>query len=191
MLKIAITGGICGGKSTMCKYIESKGYSVFYSDNIAKDLIKINSKLRKMLINEFGEETFINGKYNTKHVANIVFNDEKRLNGLDNIFKPFMDSTFDMLCRVNSDKDVIFYESALIHKHGKEKDFDYIIDAFVFGNVAIDRLMKRNNLTLDEARARMQSQINPCEISVGSNISINTGFDNWEEKVDEVLTNLL
>jgi len=38
MIKIAITGGICSGKSTVCKYIEKLGYVVYYSDNIAIDL---------------------------------------------------------------------------------------------------------------------------------------------------------
>lgn len=191
MIKVAVTGGICSGKSTICKYIENRGYKVYYSDNIAKELVNTNEKLRTKLINEFGEKTFIENKYNTKYIANIVFNDDNRLKKLDNIFSSFMDEEFKKICEKNKEETVIFYESALIHKHGKEKDFDYIINAFVYGNIAHERLMKRNKLSFDEASTRLNSQLNPCEIILKSDITINTGFDNWEKELDDVINNIL
>ena len=39
MKKIAITGGICSGKSYICNLIEKLGYSVFYSDDVAMNLV--------------------------------------------------------------------------------------------------------------------------------------------------------
>lgn len=45
MKKIAITGGICSGKSYICNLIEKLVYSVFYSDDVAMNLVNTHSPL--------------------------------------------------------------------------------------------------------------------------------------------------
>ena len=78
-MKIAITGGIASGKSSVCKTIEELGYIVYYSDLQALSIANSQSFIRTELINEFGFETYIDGVYNTKYISSIVFSDNVKL----------------------------------------------------------------------------------------------------------------
>ena len=51
---ICITGGIGSGKSTVCRYLEERGYPVYYSDIRAKALMEGDYQLREQLIAVFG-----------------------------------------------------------------------------------------------------------------------------------------
>lgn len=49
--KIAVTGGVGSGKSSVCKIFQDEGYFVFYSDDEAKKLANSNSQIKKEIIN--------------------------------------------------------------------------------------------------------------------------------------------
>jgi dephospho-CoA kinase len=73
-MRIAITGGICSGKSSICKIIKDSGYFVFNSDDEAKILANTNLKIKEQIITLFGTDSYVNDIYNTSYVRNIVFN---------------------------------------------------------------------------------------------------------------------
>ena len=100
MKKIAITGGICSGKSTVCKMIEQLGYKVFYSDIEAKVLANTNEDLKRELIFVFGENSYIDGVYNTEYISNIVFSNEIMLNTLNCIFSFYIWFEFNRFCKI-------------------------------------------------------------------------------------------
>ena len=85
-MKIGVTGGICCGKTTVCKYIETLGYQIFYSDIEAKKLV-YDKQVKDEIICKFGNDAYINNIYNTKYIRDIVFNNKEKLNALNMIFK--------------------------------------------------------------------------------------------------------
>ena len=85
-MRIAITGGIGSGKTTICKYFENKGYFVFYSDVEAKLLANTNVEIKKQIIKLFGKESYINDTYNLEYIRSIVFNDTLKLQELNKCF---------------------------------------------------------------------------------------------------------
>ena len=67
---IGLTGGIGSGKTTVAKLLESKGYSVYYSDIRAKEIVNNNAFLKIRIIQLLGDKAYDqDGKYNRKWVA--------------------------------------------------------------------------------------------------------------------------
>lgn len=188
---VAITGGICSGKSTVCKYIEDLGYAIYYSDNIAKELANSNHYLIDEIKKEFGDESYISGKYNTKYIGEIVFSDKSKLNRLNEIFKPYLDYSFKSFRESNYESDIIFFESAIVFENNLVNRFDKIVCVYADKDDVIERLKKRNNLNDDEIKIRLDSQIDPLIKMDKSDYIINTSIDKLEIVVDNIIMNIL
>lgn len=114
MLKIGITGGIGSGKSTVCKVFELLGIPVFNADKVAKELMAENAELQQALIQAFGKETYRNGnELNRAYLAQIVFNDEQKLQQLNQMVHPAVFKAFDTWCAKQSAPYVV-KEAALL-----------------------------------------------------------------------------
>jgi dephospho-CoA kinase len=69
MIKIGITGNIGVGKTYVSSILTKMGYSVFLSDNIAKELMNNNKELKILLKNNFGESIFSAGRINKEFLT--------------------------------------------------------------------------------------------------------------------------
>lgn len=203
MLKIGITGGIGSGKSTIANKLINKGFHCFNLDNIAKSLANTNINLMNEIIQEFGNDAYIdinnsvnknpvdiiipnneniylinNRVYYTNYIGNIVFSDKNKLKRLNDIFKPYIESELNnpTFNKPNPDynKDYIFYESALIFENNIEHKFDFILCAYADKETIINRIKLRDNLTEEQINNRLNNQISPIIKSQQSNWVINT-----------------
>jgi dephospho-CoA kinase len=160
MIKVGITGGIGSGKTTICDYIKDMGLFVIHTDIEANKMANINPFLKDELIYTFGDESYIDGIYNRKYIASIVFSDPEKLEKLNRIYKKYMDDFYAKTFKTfESIFDIIFVESALIFEHNQEDIFDAIICVYTEENVVRERLKKRNNLTDEEISQRIDSQM--------------------------------
>ena len=97
MLKIGITGGIGSGKTTVCRIFELLGIPVFYADAQAKLVMLTDEKLRVGIIQAFGFQSYLtDGSLNRKHIADIVFKDERELSTLNALVHPAVFRAFDL-----------------------------------------------------------------------------------------------
>ena len=128
-LIIGITGGIGAGKTTLANLIKDKGYNVIFTDELAKKTINENNEIQTNLIKEFGKKCFIDGKYNTKYISDLVFSDNKKLEKLNKIVIPNVID--DLIAEIDllqdADTNLIFVESALLYEFDLADGFDYII----------------------------------------------------------------
>ena len=88
MIRVAITGGIGSGKSTFANYLASKGYVVINADDVAKDILSSDEKIKKKIINEFGSDSYKDGKLNNRFIASQVFSNPANLRKLNSILHP-------------------------------------------------------------------------------------------------------
>jgi dephospho-CoA kinase len=174
MKLIGVTGGIGSGKSTICRYIESLGYDVYYSDDAAKYLV-YHSPLKEDLIAEFGEEAFIYSAgvcvYNRQYIADIVFNDKDKLSKITSIFKGPLEEHFN---EFKKDKDLIFYESAIIFEIGITDRFDKIICTYADADDIIERIKNRDGFTEEQIKLRLDNQLLPEYKLSNSDYSVET-----------------
>jgi dephospho-CoA kinase len=126
-MKIAITGNIGSGKSTFSGFAVEAGFPVLFADDISKNLLENDEKVRSLVIKSFGAESFIKNKPNKKFLADQIFSDQNKREKLESILHPRVIKSID-----NSIKDLlksnkaVFVEAALIYEADMEEMFDYV-----------------------------------------------------------------
>lgn len=157
---IGITGIIGSGKTTVAKHYQSLGYDVLFTDMISKEISENNHEVKTKIIKLLGEEAYLEDKLNGKYISNIVFNDTKKLELLNRILHPAVIDKIASICEelFNQGKELIFVESALMFETGTFEGYDYIIAVDCPEELAIERVMKRSNLSKEEITKRLKVQ---------------------------------
>lgn len=162
MLKIGITGGIGSGKSTVSRIFEVLGVPVYDADSRAKKLMETNAELQTKIKEYFGEQSYINGKLNRQYLAEKAFSHPEQLKILNSFVHPI---TIADALRWMSEQQTpyVVKEAALIFESGSDNDLDGVIGVTAPETLRIKRVMKRDNLTEDEIRSRMNKQMDERE----------------------------
>jgi dephospho-CoA kinase len=188
-MKIGVTGGIGSGKSHICDIIESMGYPVFYTDNEAKSIITSNKDIKKFIIQNYGEDSYIDGKPNSKHLADILFNNDSEMKRLSNLTTPIIrDNLNDWLIK-NDNYHFCFVESAIMFEYGLDKMFNSIICVSASLNTRIQRVLKRDtHRTREDVITIINKQFSEEDrIKLSNHIIFNDGVDETYCKPKEVL----
>lgn len=183
-MRIAITGGIGSGKTTVCKYFENKGYFVFYSDVEAKLLANANVEIKKQIIKLFGKESYVNDTYNLEYIRSIVFNDTLKLQELNKCFYGVVIQEF---INKSSNHKISFFESALIFEHNLQDNFDLTIGVYCNEVKIFERLKQRNGFDEKQISKIIYNQLNSKEKMNRCNIIFNTTNGVDYAKLDLIL----
>lgn len=156
-MKIAVTGNIGSGKSTVGQYLKHKGFSVVDTDILAREVVKPGEEALNRIIEVFGEKVINrDGTLNRKMLGSIIFEKEEERKTLEAIIHPAI------WCKLKERMDkesIVFVEVPLLYEANWQNRFDYVI--FVKANdiVRLNRIVERDCLTESEAKNRMDAQI--------------------------------
>lgn len=163
-LKIAITGGIGSGKSSVANVIIKFGYQVIYADDISKEILRTDPAVKEKIIKEFGIEAYKNNEPNKKFLREIIFSDPVKLKKINSILHPptinFLKKKMEDI--LTADK-MVFVEAALIYEAGIENLFDYIIFVEASNELKISRIKTRDEMDETSIKEIIANQI-PDEI---------------------------
>lgn len=125
-LKVAITGGIGSGKSTLINIIKDLGYKVFSCDAICANLYKKQSVLREI---KKIFPTAVSGKIllkaDKKKISSLTFNNDKNYSLLSNFLQPLI--VKELLKKMQKVKGVCFAEVPLLFEGNHQDLFDKTI----------------------------------------------------------------
>lgn len=159
-LKIAVTGGMGSGKSTVCDYFREQGYTVIVSDDVAKDILVCDANVKQKIIKQFGKDSYKNGVLNRNYLSDKVFPDEKNVEIINAIVHP---PTIKLINKIVNDElqksNLVFVESALIFEAKMDKDYDHIILVTSEDKEKIKRVVERDNITADKVKKRLDNQV--------------------------------
>lgn len=158
MIKVGLTGGIGSGKTTVAKVFETFGIPVYYADDRTKALMNTNPLLKASLIEHFGAETYKNNELDRKFLASIVFNNKEKLELLNSLSHPLTILDADEWMKAQSTPYVI-KEAALLFESGAAEKLDYIIGVYAPQHIRIQRVMKRDQLPVEEIMKRISRQV--------------------------------
>jgi dephospho-CoA kinase len=130
LLKIAVTGEVASGKSTVCKYFKQLGAFVVDSDKIVHDLLTPKTSVGQKIIKFLGKEILEKDEISREKVAAKVFQDFKKLKKLEAIIHPQVFEAIERLYQLAAKEGVFIYfvvEIPLLFEAGLEKFYDYII----------------------------------------------------------------
>lgn len=154
---IGLTGGIGSGKTTIAKYFKSFGIPIYVADDAAKEIMK-SAVILEAIKNEFGSAVFDNLVLNRQKLAEIVFNDPKKLGKLNAIVHPKMKKHFDQWISEQGSATYVIYEAAILFESGRYKDCDLIITVTAPVELRIKRVIERDKSTRDLVLKRINSQ---------------------------------
>jgi dephospho-CoA kinase len=180
MLKVGISGKIAAGKSEVENILQNLGYKVFDLDKLSHQLLEDN-KIKAQILAEFKTT-------DRKELGNIVFNDEAEKQKLENIIYPKLKEIILELFEENKEEKVIFISGALLFKSGFSKLFDKTIFIDADDKIRLERLMKRNNLSIEVAKSRLNLQDD--KNSADFIIKNNSDIKNLEKEIKNIIKKL-
>ncbi len=158
-LVIGITGGIGSGKTEVCKLLAKRGFKVFYSDLVAKNLYLTDKKLAGNIVRVFGKDILnYKGKINLPKLREKIFASKKNYMAINKIVHPVVISYLNKEAR-KSKFDITVIESALLFESGFNKDLDYIVTVYSNKKNRISRLMLRDEASRNDINDLMKFQI--------------------------------
>ena len=130
LVKIAVTGEIASGKSTVCKYFKQLGAYVVDADQIAHNLLSSKTPIGQNIIKFLGKNILVKGEISRKKIADMVFADKKKLKKLEAIIHPpVFEEIENLYIKINKQGSYLFFvvEIPLLYETKKEKFYDYVI----------------------------------------------------------------
>ena len=187
---VCITGGIGSGKSTVCKYIEQRGYPVYYSDTRAKELMEHDDQIREQLIALFGPTIYTDSEeLNRSELARHIFNNPDLKQSLESIVHPRVHEDFVQWSNSQT-SNLLFKESPLALEIG-DQSCQTILVVHADAELRISRVLIRNSdWTREDVEARMRTQISDEQrLNLAHQILDNSSTPEvLQEKLDQLLT---
>ncbi|MCF6465392.1 dephospho-CoA kinase [Clostridium sp. Cult2] len=196
---IGLTGGIATGKSTVSNIIKSLGYKVIDADKIAKDVVKKGNPAYKEIIDTFGQEILDEGNViNRKKLGAIIFKYSLMRRRLNDIVHPYVFKTMKELIDKYQKESIIFVDvPLLIEEIDKFRGYGITLDEiwliYLDEKTQLDRLIKRDLISEEEAIRKIQSQM-PIELKreyatriIDNRKDIKSLEEQVEKIIDEVI----
>ena len=154
-----ITGSIASGKSTVVNLLKERGFSVIDADLIAHEQLEI---CKCEIVKAFGEQILDEtGRIDRKKLGVIVFNEPKKLKNLEQILHPKIKA--EIFCKASQVEglgEIYFVDIPLFfEKKERYAEFKNVAVIYAPKELLLSRLMSRNALSLEDAKARVELQM--------------------------------
>lgn len=158
-MNIGVTGIFASGKGTVCEMFRELGAQVIDTDIVARDVVNPGSEGLNRLVTAFGNDILTPaGELDRRKLANLVFPDPGKVKLLNAILHPLVLSR--MLAIISENPDEIYMiNTPLLYESGFDRYMHKNIVVTADTTQAINRGMRRDNLTAEEIEIRLQNQI--------------------------------
>ena len=181
---ICLTGGIASGKSSAAKLLESLGAKIIDADKLGHRSYQKGTLTYDKLVKAFGSKIIrSDGEIDRKILGTIVFKEKKLLRKLTDIVWPSIrlmaEREIEALKKTDKETTIVF-EAAVLIEAGWETigTETWVIE--VNPEVAIKRILLRDQISQSEAQARINSQLTNRERAAKAD-KIVTNNDSTEE----------
>ena len=159
---LGLTGGIASGKSTVSAYLAQNGALIIDADLIARQVVAKKSSGLKQIVAKFGGEILTaSGELDRKKLGKLVFSNKELLKALTDITGPLIRA--EILREIEAAKKaqvkLVVLDIPLLFETGYQTLCDKVMVVTVPSEVQLERVMKRDNLSVAEARKRIANQL--------------------------------
>lgn len=163
LTKIAITGGVASGKTSVCQFFRDLGAFVVDADTLVHELLLPDTDLGQKIIQLLGSKVLRNGEFERKIIAEKVFKDPNLLRGLEKLIHPAVlckiENLYTEACKRGQYTSFVV-EIPLLFEIQGESFYDYIVTVIADEAIARKRFQEKGfqNTEYDQ---RMQRQLSP------------------------------
>lgn len=195
VMVVGLTGQTGAGKSTVSKVFAENGFAVIDADVVSRIVVEKGKPCLAEISDFFGSGMLTpEGTLDRKALAGVVFKDKTKLETLNTIIYPYI--TREILRQIkehsaNGEKLILLDAPTLFES--RADDFcDIIISVLADEEIREARIMKRDSLTHEEARERMNSQlgeeffVSHSDFTITNNDKIDTVYGISKEVSDKI-----
>ena len=188
MIRIALTGSIGMGKSTVAKMFERFGVPVFDADAVVRALQGPGGGLVEKIAALF-PGCVRSGTLDRECLAHIVLADPSKLKALEGIVHPTVQAWREAFVEEHSEASALIFEIPLLFETGSEKQFDKVVVVSAPLEVQRERALARQGMTSAKLDSILERQTPDEEKRRRADFVIDTGTDlsTTEAQVRDIL----
>lgn len=189
-MKIGLTGGIATGKSTVSKMLVQRGALLVDSDQIAREVVLPGSPVLAQVAQRFGQAILhSDGSLHRKKLGEIIFSDAEARKDLEAILHPPIKTIqLERIMQFEQEHPnrLVVVDIPLLYESNAQHRFSEVMVVYVPQSIQIERLMKRDQITEEQAIARLSSQMSIEEKKNLADVVIdNSGtLEQTEDQID-------
>ena len=159
-IKIAITGKIGSGKSTVADIIKDLGYFVFESDKEVDKLFNSNNIKNKIktLFCKIKNLTNKDGSINKTVLGEYVFSNKNELKNLEDLIYPLLNKERQKFINSKKTEKILFFDIPLLFEKKLFTEYNFIIYVYVKEKIQKERVLKRKKMNKDKLEKILEAQ---------------------------------
>lgn len=163
MLVVGLTGGIASGKTIVARMLKNMGAKVIDADAISREIMVPHTDCWKCIVKRFGETILRKDRtIDRKKLASQIFFDPEKRTLLNRIVHPFIKKRIKEMIAAIGKADpaaLVIIDAALLVETGMYRDYDKLVVVAADKDAQIARLVRRNHLSIKNARSRIRAQL--------------------------------
>lgn len=184
MVKVAVTGGIGSGKSYVCRLIGRRGIHVYDCDSAAKRIMASSDEIKAALCRVVGDDVLSEGRIDKAVLASYLLKSEKNAQQINRIVHPAVAEDF-----ISSGYS--WMECAILFSSGFDKLVDKVVCVTAPLEVRVDRIIRRDNISRDNALEWIGRQMPQEKVKTLSDYEIvNDGVMDVDIQIDKILASI-
>jgi dephospho-CoA kinase len=160
--RVAVTGGLSCGKSTVCRIFGELGAYVISADEIVHQLLSSDTTFSQRIVGLLGPEILVNQKIDRSRIARIVFQNPKLLQALEQLVHPVvykeLEKEYQRQQHSPSPPPLFIAEIPLLFESGDKRKYDHTIAVIADEELCWKRLKQTTGLTKTEFNNRVKRQ---------------------------------
>jgi len=153
---IVLTGGIATGKSTVANIFKEYGFEIIDADKIAHETLDLH---HQEIAELFGSEYVEEGKVIRKKLGALIFGDEKEKKRLEALLHPLIFEEIEKESIELDKKEEPYLVDIPLFFETNRYPIEKSIVVYIPQQMQLERLMKRDNSTQQEAQSRIDAQM--------------------------------
>ena len=188
--RFAITGGIGSGKSYVASLLRDLKFPVFDCDTSAKEIMSQNVQLQCRLSKLIGKSVLLpNGTLDKSAIAEYLFRSDDNQFNVNSLVHPLVEEAFELWTnQFDSQTSWIGMESSILFESGFDVLVDFIITVFAPESLRLNRVVRRDGVTVEQVKERMSRQLSEEKKMERSQFII---YNDGQHDISSQLDNLL
>jgi dephospho-CoA kinase len=156
-LRIGLTGGIASGKSTVAQRFVELGVPVIDADESSRLVVAPGQPGLTAVVEKFGAGILTNGELDRRALRERIFADPRARLDLEAILHPLIRADMERRADESAGSYIVLAIPLLV-EGGSRHHLDRILVVDVDEAIQLERLIARDSITLDQARAILAAQ---------------------------------
>ncbi len=194
--KVAVTGGLSCGKSSVCRFFKELGAYVIDADEVVHQLLSSDANLGQQVIKLLGSDIVINYQIDRSKIAQKVFNNPKLLKSLENLLHPAVEAEIKKEYQRVKEQNfapLFVVEVPLLFEADWDQGFDVCIAVMADRDTCLKRFKESKKGDKNEYDKRMQRQLSPFEKAQRAHYAIqnNGSLSDLKDEVKRLFNQLV